>query len=187
MVLVLVIGDFHIPHRIHDLPAKFKKLLVPGKIQQILCTGNLCDRETYEYLRTVSPDVHVVRGDYDEVRVSRMSLHLLTDRGAERIAALGDRNPFTNSDRHHTRAPVRPQRGPRLAQRNRKTNGCRRSNLGAHSHVRLCLTLVSQLAKPCRLKLPGRRVRQPLLRQPRVGDRSMDRQHQRVSQPFISP
>ncbi len=67
MVLVLVIGDLHIPHRIHDLPLKFKKLLVPGKIQQILCTGNICDRETYEYLRTVSPDVHIVRGDYDEV------------------------------------------------------------------------------------------------------------------------
>lgn len=67
MVLVLVIGDLHIPHRVHDLPAKFKKLLVPGKIQQILCTGNLCDRETYEYLRTVAPDVHIVRGDYDEV------------------------------------------------------------------------------------------------------------------------
>lgn len=69
MVLVLVIGDLHIPHRIHDLPAKFKKLLVPGKIQQILCTGNVCDRETYEYLRTVAADVHVVRGDYDEVRL----------------------------------------------------------------------------------------------------------------------
>lgn len=66
MVLVLVIGDLHIPHRIHDLPLKFKKLLVPGKIQQILCTGNVCDKETYEYLRTISPDVHVVKGDYDE-------------------------------------------------------------------------------------------------------------------------
>ena len=70
MVLVLVIGDLHIPHRIHDLPSKFKKLLVPGKIQQILCTGNVCDRETYDYLRTVAADVHVVRGDYDEVRSS---------------------------------------------------------------------------------------------------------------------
>ncbi|KAJ3554655.1 hypothetical protein NP233_g12372 [Leucocoprinus birnbaumii] len=40
MVLVLIIGDLHIPHRAHDLPSKFKKLLVPGKIQQILCTGN---------------------------------------------------------------------------------------------------------------------------------------------------
>ena len=74
MVLVLVVGDLHIPHRVHDLPLKFKKLLVPGKIQQILCTGNLCDRETYEYLRTVSPDVHVARGDYDEVRRPRAAL-----------------------------------------------------------------------------------------------------------------
>jgi predicted phosphodiesterase len=72
MVLVLVIGDLHIPHRIHDLPSKFKKLLVPGKIQQILCTGNVCDRETYDYLRTVAADVHVVRGDYDEVRSQRL-------------------------------------------------------------------------------------------------------------------
>ncbi|KAH6904698.1 Metallo-dependent phosphatase [Coprinopsis sp. MPI-PUGE-AT-0042] len=67
MVLVLVIGDLHIPHRVHDLPLKFKKLLVPGKIQQILCTGNVCDKETYDYLRTISPDVHVVKGDYDEL------------------------------------------------------------------------------------------------------------------------
>ncbi|KAF8578477.1 Metallo-dependent phosphatase [Ramaria rubella] len=66
MVLVLVIGDFHIPYRTHDLPPKFKKLLVPGKIQQIICTGNVCDKETYEYLRTVAADVNVVRGDYDE-------------------------------------------------------------------------------------------------------------------------
>ncbi|KAI0309850.1 Metallo-dependent phosphatase [Amylostereum chailletii] len=74
MVLVLVIGDLHIPHRIHDLPAKFKKLLVPGKIQQILCTGNVCDRETYEYLRTVAADVHVVRGDYDESAAFPLSI-----------------------------------------------------------------------------------------------------------------
>jgi len=74
MVLVLVIGDLHIPHRIHDLPLKFKKLLVPGKIQQILCTGNVCDKETYEYLRTISPDVHVVKGDYDESSTFPMSI-----------------------------------------------------------------------------------------------------------------
>ncbi|KAJ7309640.1 hypothetical protein JRQ81_007696 [Phrynocephalus forsythii] len=65
-MLVLVLGDFHIPHRCNSLPAKFKKLLVPGKIQHILCTGNLCTRESYEYLRTLAGDVHVVRGDFDE-------------------------------------------------------------------------------------------------------------------------
>ncbi|TFK26019.1 Metallo-dependent phosphatase [Coprinopsis marcescibilis] len=50
-------------------PLKFKKLLAPSKIQQILCTGNVCDKETYEYLRTISPDVDVVKGDYDESSV----------------------------------------------------------------------------------------------------------------------
>ncbi|WVN88236.1 uncharacterized protein L203_103437 [Cryptococcus depauperatus CBS 7841] len=66
MVLVLVIGDLHIPNLVHDLPAKFKKLLVPGKIGQIICTGNVCDRETYDYLRTIAHEVHVVRGEFDE-------------------------------------------------------------------------------------------------------------------------
>ncbi|SAL95925.1 hypothetical protein [Absidia glauca] len=66
MVLVLVIGDLHIPHRAHDLPLKFKKLLVPGKIQQIICTGNICDKETLDYLKTIAGDITVVKGDFDE-------------------------------------------------------------------------------------------------------------------------
>lgn len=68
--LVLVLGDLHIPHRCNSLPAKFKKLLVPGKIQHILCTGNLCTKDTYDYLKTLAGDVHVVRGDFDEVLTS---------------------------------------------------------------------------------------------------------------------
>ena len=42
---------------------------MPGKIGQIICTGNVCDRETYDYLRTIAPEVHVVRGEFDEVRL----------------------------------------------------------------------------------------------------------------------
>lgn len=63
----MVLGDLHIPHRCNTLPAKFKKLLVPGKIQHILCTGNLCTKESYDYLKTLAGDVHIVRGDFDEV------------------------------------------------------------------------------------------------------------------------
>jgi len=66
--LVLVVGDLHIPHRASSVPAKFRKLLVPGKIQHILCTGNLCTKESVDYLKTLASDVHVVRGDFDEVR-----------------------------------------------------------------------------------------------------------------------
>ncbi|KAH7818200.1 Vacuolar protein sorting 29B (Vps29B) [Monocercomonoides exilis] len=65
-LLVLVCGDFHIPHRAIDIPARFKTLLVPGKIQHVLCTGNLCTKETFDYLKTLSNDVHVVRGDFDD-------------------------------------------------------------------------------------------------------------------------
>ncbi|NWQ97396.1 VPS29 protein, partial [Burhinus bistriatus] len=46
---------------------KFKKLLVPGKIQHILCTGNLCTKESYDYLRTLAGDIHVVRGDSEVI------------------------------------------------------------------------------------------------------------------------
>ena len=41
MVLVLCLGDLHIPARAADLPPKFKELLMPGKIHHILCSGNL--------------------------------------------------------------------------------------------------------------------------------------------------
>ncbi|CAK9155695.1 unnamed protein product [Ilex paraguariensis] len=66
MVLVLALGDLHIPHRAPDLPPKFKSMLVPGKIQHIICTGNLCIKEVHDYLRTVCPDLHITQGEYDE-------------------------------------------------------------------------------------------------------------------------
>ena len=67
--LVLVLGDLHIPHRCNSLPNRFRKLLVGGKIQHILCTGNLCTKESFDYLKTLASDVHVVRGDFDEVYI----------------------------------------------------------------------------------------------------------------------
>ena len=66
---MLVLGDLHIPHRVNSLPQKFKKLLVPGKIQHILCTGNLCNKESFDYLKQLASDVHVVRGDFEEVMI----------------------------------------------------------------------------------------------------------------------
>ena len=42
--LVLVLGDVHIPHRKDDMPEQFKDLLVPGKMQHVLCTGNVCSK-----------------------------------------------------------------------------------------------------------------------------------------------
>ena len=63
---MLVLGDLHIPHRANDIPEKFKKMLVPNKMQHILCTGNLVTKEQYDNLRNLAPNVHVARGDFDE-------------------------------------------------------------------------------------------------------------------------
>lgn len=66
MVLVLVIGDCHIPAKASSIPAKFQTLLKPGKIQHVLSTGNLTCQATLDYLKTLpSGQVHSVLGDMD--------------------------------------------------------------------------------------------------------------------------
>jgi predicted phosphodiesterase len=32
----------------------------------VLCTGNLVNKETYEELKQLAPNVHVVKGSYDD-------------------------------------------------------------------------------------------------------------------------
>merc|ERR1711865_858141 len=63
--LVVVLGDLHMPHRAVGLPRKFQELLQPNKIKQIICTGNLCGKETMDYFKSVCPDVVCTRGDFD--------------------------------------------------------------------------------------------------------------------------
>ncbi|CAD0024037.1 unnamed protein product [Aureobasidium pullulans] len=63
--LVLCLGDLFIPDRANDIPAKFKKLLTPGKIGQILCLGNLTSPSVYTFLRNLAPDLQLVKGDFD--------------------------------------------------------------------------------------------------------------------------
>jgi len=64
--LVLLIGDLHIPQRSVDIPEKFKELLVPGKMQHVLCTGNVGNREHVDWLKNLAGNVHIVRGDMDD-------------------------------------------------------------------------------------------------------------------------
>lgn len=38
-LLALVLGDFHIPHRIGEVLAKYKEMLSPNQFAYVLCTG----------------------------------------------------------------------------------------------------------------------------------------------------
>lgn len=39
---------------------------MPGKIGQVLCTGNITDSSTYDFLRQIAPELHIVKGDSDD-------------------------------------------------------------------------------------------------------------------------
>jgi vacuolar protein sorting-associated protein 29 len=69
-MLILVLGALNVPLGAADLPLKFKRLLVPGKIQQIYLTGNCTSfgsggSSGGDYLRTISQQVYPVQGPYD--------------------------------------------------------------------------------------------------------------------------
>ena len=47
-----------------SLSLYINRMLVPGKMQHVICTGNI-GSEQYEDIRELAPNVHVVAGDYD--------------------------------------------------------------------------------------------------------------------------
>ena len=64
--LVLVVGDMFVPQRCPDISPQFKSLLIPNKIQHVLCLGNIGSNESYDWLKSLSNDFHCVKGDFDE-------------------------------------------------------------------------------------------------------------------------
>ena len=65
--LVLVLGDLHIPHRAAAIPEQFRRILIGNdQIKYVLCTGNMCTKEQFDEIRSLSPNVHVVKGDFDD-------------------------------------------------------------------------------------------------------------------------
>ena len=84
-------------------PLQFKKLLAPGKISQTLCLGNLTDKSTYEYLRTITPDLKIVKGRYD-VEATSLPLTQVVSHGSLRIGFL---EGFTLVSNEPTRSSLR--------------------------------------------------------------------------------
>lgn len=64
--LILVLGDLHVPQRASKIPPAFQRMLVPNKMQHVICTGNISNAQ-YQELRGLAPNVHVVAGEYDDL------------------------------------------------------------------------------------------------------------------------
>lgn len=63
---------------------QFKKLLVPGKISQVLCLGNATSSpSSLEFLKVLSPDFQIVKGEFDDD--TTLPLSLVITHGSLRI------------------------------------------------------------------------------------------------------
>ena len=64
--LALVLGDFHIPMRSSEVPAKYKEMITPNKVSPVFCTGNIGSREVFDWCKSLAPVFHYVKGDYED-------------------------------------------------------------------------------------------------------------------------
>jgi vacuolar protein sorting-associated protein 29 len=65
--LVLVLGDLHIPERASKIAAPFKRMLVPNRMQHVICTGNVgSSAELWDEIQQLAPAIHCVAGDFDD-------------------------------------------------------------------------------------------------------------------------
>jgi vacuolar protein sorting-associated protein 29 len=60
------VGDYHIPNRAASIPEKFQRMLVPNKMKRVFCTGNVGNKEQLQELQALAPNLHMVKGDFDE-------------------------------------------------------------------------------------------------------------------------
>lgn len=77
-MLILIVGDMHIPHRTYSIPNKICETLKNGKINHIICTGNLCTKIQIEELKEFSDDIYIVRGTFDDDDISDSEKHIIT-------------------------------------------------------------------------------------------------------------
>jgi vacuolar protein sorting-associated protein 29 len=75
---------------------KFRKLLTPGKIGQVICLGNVTDKPTLELLQGISPDYQAVKGEYD--MSPSLPLNKVVTHGQLRIGFVAGHSVIPNSD-----------------------------------------------------------------------------------------
>lgn len=63
--LVLVISDILIPLKSPMIDSQFKSILLPNKINHLLCLGNIGNQDTLYWLQNLSSNFHSVKGDFD--------------------------------------------------------------------------------------------------------------------------
>jgi putative phosphoesterase len=65
----LVIGDFHIPERAEWVPKELEDEVDKSRYDAVFCTGDLTSEDVLVWLKGLAPEVYVVRGNMDYLRL----------------------------------------------------------------------------------------------------------------------
>lgn len=65
-MLVLTVADAHIPERTKEIAPEFRKLLIPGRISEIINAGNISEHVLNTYLVPVTSKITSVQGEFDQ-------------------------------------------------------------------------------------------------------------------------
>jgi vacuolar protein sorting-associated protein 29 len=72
--LVLIVGDYHIPSRATRIPPAFQRMMmIPNRMQHVVCTGNLGSGAPFDELQSLVPspkNLHAVMGQFDHDAVA---------------------------------------------------------------------------------------------------------------------
>ena len=63
--LVMVVSDISIPFKSPDIDSQFKSILLPNKINHLLCLGNIGNQDTLYWLQNLSSNFQAVKGEFD--------------------------------------------------------------------------------------------------------------------------
>ena len=85
------------------IPGDFMELLVPNKVQQVICTGNVGNRETVDWLKGLSDKFTMVKGEYEHVQPK--SLYPLTPIEINRVLRYREDPTWAVQGRHRPRPP----------------------------------------------------------------------------------
>ena len=103
--LVLVLSDSFIPLKSPDIDPQFKSIIMPNKVQYVLCLGNVINQETFDWLNGLSSNLIIVRGDYDinknypekkSIKIGNFQIGMIH---GHQIMPLGDLDSLSNIQR----------------------------------------------------------------------------------------
>ncbi len=67
LMKLLIFGDSHIPERASKIPLEFDHLFKTLDYDAVICTGDLTSRKVLEYIKSLSDEYYVVRGNMDSL------------------------------------------------------------------------------------------------------------------------